>query len=109
MHPEQVQGLIDFIPSSKEKVALRQYLSNLSQKDYAAKLQGLCECEKFMVAMMDVDQPVPKVSSSTQRLDGASQWGGLKHRNEFGGEMCQDSGYSHSHMLVLCHNLGSFR
>ena len=53
MTAEQIQGLIEYIPTKDEKKNLRKYMTS-SNKDSAILFDELCECEKFMVAMMTV-------------------------------------------------------
>jgi hypothetical protein len=56
--PEQIRGIINFIPTSDERAALRTYLD----KPGSSRTQ-LCECEKFMVAMMGVKHAKRKLSA----------------------------------------------
>jgi len=50
---EQMQNIIEYLPTSEERKALEAYMLEGDQ-DAAEKFDGLCECEKFMVAMMTV-------------------------------------------------------
>jgi hypothetical protein len=50
---EQLQALIDYLPTSEEITSLKAYIGNDSDLK-SEKISSLCECEKFMVAMMNV-------------------------------------------------------
>jgi len=58
---EQVQGLMEYIPTSKEKESLLSYLESSSSKH--SGLKGLCECEKFMMSLMNVSHPLKKMKA----------------------------------------------
>ena len=60
MSLEQMQGIIEYIPNKEEKIALRKYMTS-SDKDSVDAFDELCECEKFMVAMMTVKHSKEKV------------------------------------------------
>jgi len=57
---EQMQNIIEYLPTSEERKALEAYMLEGDQ-DAAEKFDGLCECEKFMVAMMTVKHAKRKV------------------------------------------------
>jgi len=61
MSAEQMQGILEYIPTSAERKALRKYMT--SSRDAASKFASLCECEKFMVAMMTVKHSKAKIKS----------------------------------------------
>ena len=44
MTAEQIQGLIEYIPTKDEKKNLRKYMTS-SNKDSAILFDELCECE----------------------------------------------------------------
>ena len=67
MTAAQIQGLIEYIPTKDEKQALRKYMTS-SEKDSAALFDELCECEKFMVAMMTVKHSKEKVRAMLFKL-----------------------------------------
>jgi len=67
MNIEQVQGILEYIPTKDEKHALRKYMT-LSDKDSADAFDDLCECEKFMVAMMTVKHSKEKVRALLFKL-----------------------------------------
>lgn len=67
MSAEQIQGLIEYIPSKDEKQALRKYMTS-SGKDSAILFESLCECEKFMVAMMTVKHSKEKIRAMLFKL-----------------------------------------
>ena len=61
MSAEQMQGILEYIPTSAERKALRKYMT--SSRDAASKFASLCECEKFMVAMMTVKHSKAKIKA----------------------------------------------
>jgi Predicted coiled-coil domain-containing protein (DUF2360)./Formin Homology 2 Domain. len=67
MNVEQVQGILEYIPTKEEKQALRKYM-NSSHKDSADAFDDLSECEKFMVAMMTVKHSKEKVRALLFKL-----------------------------------------
>lgn len=67
MTVEQVQGILEYIPTKEEKSALRKYMTT-SDKDSADAFDDLCECEKFMVAMMTVKHSKEKVRALLFKL-----------------------------------------
>ena len=64
---EQVQGILEYIPTKDEKQSLRKYMT-ASDKDSADAFDELCECEKFMVAMMTVKHSREKVRALLFKL-----------------------------------------
>ena len=67
MSIEQVQGILEYIPTKQEKQSLRKYMTS-SDKDSADAFDDLCECEKFMVAMMTVKHSREKVRALLFKL-----------------------------------------
>jgi hypothetical protein len=67
MTAEQMQGILEYIPTKEEKHALRTYMTT-SGKDSADAFDELCECEKFMVAMMTVPHSKEKVRALLFKL-----------------------------------------
>jgi hypothetical protein len=67
MSIEQVQGILEYIPTKDEKQSLRKYMTS-SDKDSADPFDELCECEKFMVAMMTVKHSREKVRALLFKL-----------------------------------------
>ena len=67
MSPGQMQGIIEYIPTKEEKQSLRKYMTT-SGKDSADAFDDLCECEKFMVAMMTVRHSKEKVRALLFKL-----------------------------------------
>jgi len=67
MTAEQIQGLIEYIPTKEEKQSLRKYMTS-SGKDSSILFEELCECEKFMVAMMTVKHSKEKVRAMLFKL-----------------------------------------
>eukprot|EP00957_Ditylum_brightwellii_P055990 4243232-Ditylum_brightwellii.AAC.1 len=68
---EQLQGIIEYIPTSEERKKLREYMSEPG-KDSTKKFEDLCEIEKFMVAMMTVKYPKQKMRALLFKLQFAS-------------------------------------
>lgn len=58
MTTEQIRGIIRFVPTLEEKRALTSYI----QKP-ASSISSLCECEKFMIAMLNVDHAKRKLQA----------------------------------------------
>ena len=67
MNIEQRQGILEYIPTKEEKQSLRKYMTS-SEKDSADAFDELCECEKFMVAMMTVKHSKEKVRALLFKL-----------------------------------------
>ena len=67
MTANQAQGIIEYMPTLEERKALRDYMKT-SNGDPAAKFEKLCECEKFMVAMMTVKQSKRKLRALLFKL-----------------------------------------
>ena len=65
--PEQIENIIEFLPSREERKLLEAYMLEGGQ-DAAEKFDGLCECEKFMVSMMTVKHAKRKVRALLFRL-----------------------------------------
>jgi Formin Homology 2 Domain len=64
---EQMENIIEYLPTSEERRALEAYMLEGSQ-DAAEKFEGLCECEKFMVSMMTVKHAKRKVRALLFKL-----------------------------------------
>jgi Formin Homology 2 Domain/Subunit CCDC53 of WASH complex len=64
---EQIEHIIEFLPSKEERKALESYMLEGGQ-DAAEKFDGLCECEKFMVSMMTVKHAKRKVRALLFKL-----------------------------------------
>ena len=71
MSSEQMQNIIEYLPTTDERKALESYMLS-GGIDAAEKFDGLCECEKFMVAMMTVKYAKRKVQALMFKL----QFGG---------------------------------
>ena len=50
--PQQLQSIVEYLPTAEESSALKQY-AEVNGNDI---IVDLCECEKFMFAMLDVRQ-----------------------------------------------------
>jgi len=64
---QQLQGIIEYIPTKEEKQLLRKYMTS-SDKNSADAFDELCECEKFMLAMMTVKHSKQKMRALLFRL-----------------------------------------
>ena len=67
MSAEQMQNIIEYLPTSDERKILEAYMLS-GGIDAAEKFDGLCECEKFMVAMMTVKHAKRKVRAVLFKL-----------------------------------------
>ena len=58
----QLKALKEFLPTDEDRTNLKAYLKQgeASEKAMAQAMADLSECEKYMVAMMKVDNPVSK-------------------------------------------------
>jgi hypothetical protein len=74
---EQMQNIIEYLPTSEERRALEAYMLEGGQ-DAAEKFDGLCECEKFMVSMMTVKHAKRKVRALLFKLQFDSCIGALE-------------------------------
>lgn len=69
MTANQAQGIIEYMPTLDERKALRDYMkANKNGETAASSFQRLCECEKFMVAMMTVKQSKRKLRALLFKL-----------------------------------------
>ncbi|GKY93425.1 hypothetical protein MPSEU_000310000 [Mayamaea pseudoterrestris] len=64
---EQIEHIIEYLPSKEERKALEAYMLEGGQ-DAAEKFDRLCECEKFMVSMMTVKHAKRKVRALLFKL-----------------------------------------
>ena len=64
---EQIENVIEYLPSKDERDALEKYMLEGGQ-DAAEKFDGLCECEKFMVSMMTVKHAKRKIRALLFKL-----------------------------------------
>lgn len=67
MTAEQIEHIIEYLPSMEERKLLEQYMLEGGQ-DAAQKFDSLCECEKFMVSMMTVKHAKSKVRALLFKL-----------------------------------------
>ena len=67
LNAEQIEQMIEYLPSKEERKALESYMLEGGQ-DAAEKFEGLCECEKFMVSMMTVKHAKRKVRALLFKL-----------------------------------------
>lgn len=67
MTANQAQGIVEYMPSQDERKKLREYMKG-GEGDAASKFEKLCECEKFMVAMMTVKQSKRKLRALLFKL-----------------------------------------
>lgn len=69
MTANQAQGIIEYMPTHAERKSLRDHMKNSKDGEEAAKsFERLCECEKFMVAMMTVKQSKRKIRALLFKL-----------------------------------------
>lgn len=78
MTAEQMEHIIEYLPTKEERKALEAYMLEGDQ-DAAEKFDGLCECEKFMVAMMTVKHAKRKVRALLFKLQFESCLESLEH------------------------------
>ena len=64
---EQIENVIEYLPTKEERDALEKYMMQGGQ-DAAQKFDGLCECEKFMVSMMTVKHAKRKIRALLFKL-----------------------------------------
>lgn len=67
MTANQAQGIVEYMPTLDERKKLRDYMK-AGEGDSASKFEKLCECEKFMVAMMTVKQSKRKLRALLFKL-----------------------------------------
>lgn len=67
MTANQAQGIVEYMPTLDERKKLRDYMKS-GDGDSASKFDKLCECEKFMVAMMTVKQSKRKLRALLFKL-----------------------------------------
>lgn len=67
MTANQAQGIVEYMPTLEERKKLRDYMKT-GDGDSASKFDKLCECEKFMVAMMTVKQSKRKLRALLFKL-----------------------------------------
>lgn len=53
----QLKALLEFLPSQEERASIHQYVKNASATDETkqAAINDFCACEKYMYAMMNVE------------------------------------------------------
>jgi hypothetical protein len=67
MTATQVQGIIEYMPTPTERKSLRDYMKS-GRGGPEEKFEKLCECEKFMVAMISVKQSRMKLRALLFKL-----------------------------------------
>ena len=68
MTANQVQGIIEYMPTPTERKSLRTYMKKSGGGGTEEKFDKLCECEKFMVAMISVKQSRMKLRALLFKL-----------------------------------------
>jgi hypothetical protein len=69
MQASQAQGIIEYMPTLIERKSLREYMkASAKGEDAAITFERLCECEKFMVAMMTIKQSKRKIRALLFKL-----------------------------------------
>jgi len=108
MSANQAQGIIEYMPTLAERKSLRDYMKagpSQNGESAAKSFERLCECEKFMVAMMTVKQSKRKIRALLFKL----QFRGCIHDLAHGdlvedGHVCFVSGskcVAHDHFLLV--------
>lgn len=67
MTANQVQGIIEYMPTPTERKSLRNYMKSGHGRS-EEKFDKLCECEKFMIAMISVKQSRMKLRALLFKL-----------------------------------------
>ena len=66
----QFQGIIEYLPTTKEIKALNEYLSDCTTDEERRRLiNEMCECEKFMIVMMNVQEAEKKIRALIFRME----------------------------------------
>ena len=60
--PQQIAGVMDYIPTYEERSSLQSFISKGND------IETLCECEKFMVAIMSVHDAKKKLEAMLFKL-----------------------------------------
>jgi len=69
MTANQAHGIIEYMPTHAERKSLRDHMKNSKDGEEAAKsIERMCECDKFMVAMMTVKQSKRKIRALLFKL-----------------------------------------
>ena len=72
MSANQARGVIEYMPTLEERRSLREYMKSPGGKGgmttSVERFERLCECEKFMVAMMTVKQSKRKIRALLFKL-----------------------------------------
>lgn len=89
MTAEQIENIIEYLPTREERLALESYMLEGGQ-DAAEKFDGLCECEKFMVSMMTVKHAKRKVRALLFKLQFESCLEALYQGKSFSSSPCLD-------------------
>ena len=63
---------MDYMPTDKERKLLMDYMNN-SKESKTECIERLCECEKFMVAMMEVEHLELKICALLFKLEGLAR------------------------------------
>jgi hypothetical protein len=59
---QQITGIIEYIPSFEETKSLQNYINNGNDVNL------LCECEKFMIAIMSIQEAKKKMEAMLFKL-----------------------------------------
>lgn len=69
MQASHAQGIIEYMPTLIERKSLREYMkASAKGEDAVITFERLCECEKFMVAMMTIKQSKRKIRALLFKL-----------------------------------------
>lgn len=89
MQASQAQGIIEYMPTLIERKSLREYMKAATKGEDAVRtFERLCECEKFMVAMMTIKQSKRKIHALLFKLQFRGCIHDLAHGEHTTMELC---------------------
>jgi len=66
---QQLQSILEYLPTSNEIKLLNDYVKgSVSDEERTQRIDLMCECEKFMIAMIDVSDAEKKIRALLFRL-----------------------------------------
>ena len=81
MDQNQLTGILDYLPTIKEKKLLQDFVQGQANRQDA--INNLCECEKFMVSILGVKHAKRKVRALIFKLQFMNcideVWNGKKY------------------------------
>ena len=70
LNQQQLQGIIEYAPTSKEIKSFNGFLSRCTSNEERLQLiDSMCECEKFMTAMTNVNNAENKTRALLFRVE----------------------------------------